>query len=113
MKTVSVEKYKQAGQTRVPACGFLFVIQRPTIAEVYNAGGAKVSLDFVAKHIVGWESVKESDLLPGGDPEPVSFDSELMAAWLSDRADLWSPLTEAVIESFKAYEEAQAARGKP
>lgn len=113
MKTLSLEKYKSAGQTRVEAGGHLFVLQRPALAEIYLGGGQRADINFVAAHIVGWEKVNESDLVPGGDPEPLAFDSALCAAWLADRADLWAPLTEALIGSFKQYEEAQAARGKP
>lgn len=113
MKTLTLEKFKQAGQTRVEAGGHVFILQRPTLAEIYVGGGQRISIDFVAAHVVGWENVKESDLIAGGDPEPLAFDGALCAAWLEDRFDLWTPLTEALVASFKQHEEAQAARGKP
>lgn len=112
MKPLSLEKYKQAGQTRVEAGGFSFTVQRPTLAEVYALAGGKVSIEFIVAHIVGWEGVKESDLIAGGDPEPLVFDGALCAAWMADRADLWQPLSDAVLKSFTSYAEAQAARGK-
>lgn len=113
MKRLTIERYKQSGQTRVEAGGFAFVVQRPTQAEVYAAGDRRIDISFVARHVVGWEGVKESDLIPGGDPEPVAFDQDVFAAWLADRADLWPALTEGVVNSFRAYEEAQETRGKP
>ena len=113
MKRLTLDRYKQSGQTRVEAGGFTFVVQRPTQAEVYASADRRIDIEFVARHVVGWEGVLESDLVPGGDPEPVEFDAAVLAAWLADRADLWAPLTDAVVTSFRAYEEAQEARGKP
>ena len=113
MKRLTLERYKKSGQTRVEAGGFTFVVQRPTQAEVYAAGDRRIDVDFVARHVVGWEGVHESDLVAGGDPEPIEFDAAVFSAWLADRADLWAPLTDAVVSSFKAHEEAQEARGKP
>ena len=113
MKTLTLEKYRRAGQTRKEVGGFVFVLQRPTQAEVYGRAERKVDAEFVAQHVADWQNVREIDLLPGGDPEPVAFDVALCAAWLADRADLWPELATALVESFTAYEEAPAALGRP
>jgi len=114
MKTVSLDRYKKSGQTRVEVGRFAFTVQRPTPAEVViGRQGRQIDLPFVADHVVDWENVLESDLLPGGDPEPVAFERDLFAAWMADTPDLWAPLAQAMADSYRAYEEALEARGKP
>jgi hypothetical protein len=44
------------------------------------SAGGNLSIETAAGFVVGWSGVNESDLLPGGDPEPVEFDAELFAA---------------------------------
>lgn len=114
MKTITADRYRQSGQTRVEVGRFAFTVQRPTPAEVLLARNGKqlIDLPFVAAHVVGWEGVNESDLIPGGDPEPVAYDKALFSAWMEDQPDLWSPLSKALVESYQAYEEAREARGK-
>lgn len=112
MRQIGVEKYRKAAQTRVEAEGYAFVIQRPSCADVAEITNKRVSLDWAVRFVVGWEGVLESDLLPGGDPEPVAFDAALFCAWVKDRPTLWSPLIDGVIDAYQRYEEAAAARGK-
>lgn len=114
MKTLTLERYRQAGQTRVPVGRFAFTVQRPTPAEVLLARNGKqlIDLPFVAAHVVGWEGVLESDLIPGGDPEPVSFDQALFSAWMEDEPDMWPVLSKALVDGYQAHEEAREARGK-
>ena len=114
MKQVSLASYRKAGQTRVDVGRFTFTVQRPTPAEVVvGRQGRHIDLAFTAAHIVGWENVLESDLLPGGDPEPAAFAADVFAAWMEDMPDLWAPLAQALSDSYRAYEEALEARGKP
>jgi hypothetical protein len=54
----------------------------------------------VLPFVVGWEGVKESDLINGGDPHPVPFDPAVAAAWLEDREDLMWPLTGEVLRTY-------------
>ena len=72
-----------------------------------NAG---LTIENATKYVVGWD-LKESDLLPGGDPEPVVFDRAIFALWLADRADLWEPIVSGVVNAYRAHEDAQEARG--
>lgn len=113
MKSITLERYKRAGRSQVAVGRFTFHVQRPTPYEMLRAredGG--FGLDFVAAHVVGWEGVKESDLIPSGDPEPLEFDAALFAAWMEDEPDLWGPISEALKKSYADYEEAREARGK-
>lgn len=112
MRQIGVEKYRKAAQTRVEVEGYAFTIQRPSCAAVAEITGRRISLDWAIGFVVGWEGVLESDLLPGGDPEEVQFDSSLFAAWVKDRPALWQPIIDGVIDAYRRYEEEASARGK-
>lgn len=112
MRELTLEKYRRALESKVEAGGHTFVVRRPTCADVAEISGRPVSLEWAAQFVVGWEGVVESDLIPGGDPEPVAFSSPLFLAWVKDRPSLWAPITEGVITAYQRYEEAAAERGK-
>lgn len=101
-----VDKLRKARETTVAVGGFDFIIRRPTaleMIEMRDQPRGRAILPFV----IGWDKVKELDLIPGGDPHPLAFDANVCAEWLTDRLDLLSPLADAV---FKAYADHEARR---
>ena len=112
MKKLDLGRYQKSRESQIPAGRFNLVVRRPTQLEVVRlmADGGNLSIETASRHIVGWD-VRESDLLPGGDPEPVEFDSDLFAAWIADQPDLWGPVVKGVVDSVRAHEEASEARG--
>lgn len=99
---------RRARETRVEAGGYTFIVRRPTdleFAVLHGAGPGERVLPFV----VGWEGVKEMDLLAGGDPHPLAFDAEACREWLSDRPDLFQAVAKAVIDSYVAHVESREA----
>ena len=109
---VDLARLKRSRQHEVDAGGYRFTLERPTQYEVASAGGLlRADLDFIVRHVVGWD-LKESDLLAGGDPEPAVFDADVCALWLADQPDLWRPLAQSLRDAFVAHEEARAAKGK-
>lgn len=99
-----VEKIRKARETKVEAGGFTFAIRRPTaleMIELRSVPRGRAYLPFV----VGWEGVKEMDILPGGDPHPLDFNADVCAEWLTDRLDLLLPISEAIDVAFKANED--------
>ncbi len=102
------EKMRRARETRVEAGKFTFIVRRPTdmeFATLHGAGPGERILPFV----VGWEGVKEMDLINGGDPHPLAFDEDACREWLSDRPDLFTALADAVIASYVAHVESREA----
>ena len=98
-----IDKIRKARETKIDAGGFGFVIRRPTaleMIEIQNQPRGRAILPFV----IGWDRVKELDLIPGGDPHPLPFDADVCAEWLTDRLDILAPLTDAVFESYRAHE---------
>ena len=102
-------RYDRARQGRVTIGDFVLVFLRPSPYAVAELSwlGRRFDLAFAEGLVVGWENVRESDLIPGGDPVAADFDRDLFSAWLRDRPDFWEPLTTAVVESYTRYQEAR------
>lgn len=99
-----VAKLRKARELRVEAGGFGFLIRRPTaleMMELQNHPRGRAILPYV----IGWDSVREIDVLPGGDPHPLAFDGDVCAEWLTDRLDLLAPLADAVFAAYQAHEQ--------
>lgn len=96
------DKIRKARESVVPVGGFDFTIRRPTDMDMLEFNKAREPSGLV-KFVVGWDKVKELDLIPGGDGHPAPFDADACAEWLSDRADLFVPLVNAIVESFQAH----------
>lgn len=106
-----VDKLRRAREERVEAGGFTFTVRRPTDIEMLEMrGGGSVSR--LLRFVVGWDGVKESDLIPGGDPHPLPFDAEACAEWLSDRPDLLNPLAARIMERYQEHAEKLADAAK-
>lgn len=105
-----VEKLRKARESTVPIGGHRFTIRRPTeleMIELQHAGRAKGRA--VLPFVIGWDdSVSSLALgLPGGDANPVAYDAAIAAEWLTDRLDLLQPLSDAVLEAYRAHEARQ------
>jgi outer membrane receptor protein involved in Fe transport len=55
------------------------------------------------------DKVDESDLIPGGDPEPAAFAPELFAAWVAERPDLWQAISEGIKAAWQQHEPLEVA----
>lgn len=103
LMSLLIDKLRRARETKVQAGGFGFIVRRPTaleMIEIQNQPRGRAILPFV----VGWEGVRELDLIPGGDPHPLAFDADLAREWLIDRIDLLAPLADAIFEAFRRHE---------
>jgi len=110
MSKALIEKLLRARESGVDAGGHRFTIRRPTDADALGMQG-KGPLDFVTKFVIGWDLV-ELDILPGGGPEKVAFDSELWAAWIVDHPELWEPLGYAIVDAYRLHAEARGEAEK-
>ncbi len=113
--TSLIAKLKKSRETEVQAGKFTFTIRRPTDLEVVNLRSQILKQgDIMAQFVVDWLGVHELDIIPGGNPVPVPFDSELFINWVADHPDLWSPLTDAILTAYSAHQEQVASSlGKP
>ena len=112
MRDVNFAKMAAARQSLLPVGSHQLTISRPTPWDVLNAQseGKRLDIDWAAGFVVGWD-LNESDLFPGGDPEPVSFDATAFRLWIKDYPAYWQPLIKGITEAYTRHEEALAERG--
>lgn len=105
MASALLQKLLKARTLRVEAGGFVFEVLRPTPLEREEKlrGDRSEVARGILSLVVGWEGVKELDLIPGGDPHPLPFDVDACAAWLADRPDLFAEISAAVVQGFEDY----------
>jgi hypothetical protein len=101
MSQVLIDKIRKARETTVSAGCYGFTVRRPTDLEAALLRGKKVDLgEFLKQFVTGW-TLKEIDIIPGGNPVDVPFSPELFGEWIADKPQLWKPLQD---EIFNAYE---------
>ena len=96
------EKIRKAREKNVEVGGYVFTIRRPTDIDMLDFSKTRKPEDLV-RFVVGWENVKEIDLIPGGDGHPTKFDADACAEWLADRSDLFVPVINAVIDAYHTH----------
>ncbi len=113
MKKLELARFQKSRESQVDAGAFGFTIRRPSALDMARVGaeGGGITIEYACKYVVGWQGVNESDLIPGGDPEPLEFDNALFSTWVSDRPELWQPIVKGLINAFRAHEEASEDRG--
>jgi len=100
-----VEKIRKARESIVEVDGKKFTIRRPTEADMslmFSQGWSRIEL--VRKFVVGW-NLQEIDLIPGGDPIAVNFDTDLWVEYVNDKAALWAPIADAIKASITEHNE--------
>lgn len=98
-----IDKIRKARETGVEANGRQFVIRRPTDEEALRIGRDDMDMiEVVKRFTIGWD-LSEIDLIPGGSPEKLPFDSLLFGEWVSDNPAVWEPLAKAIMDSYKTH----------
>lgn len=112
MREINVERFKACRRSEVQIGGHQFTVSRPTPWDVAMAqeNGGRPDIEWAARYVVAW-SLCESDLIPGGDPEPVTFNADVFAEWIKDYPDYWQPLIKGVIDAYQAHEKRLEDRG--
>lgn len=105
-------KFEAARRSQLPVGSHMLTIRRPSPWDVATAqaSGARLDLDWASSFVVGWD-FQEIDLIPGGNPEPVDFDSAIFVEWIKDNPDHWQPLIQGVISRYREHEDTLSARG--
>lgn len=88
--------------------GFRFHLRLPTALQISQANtGVEVAL----QSVIGWEGVKECDLLPDEPDTPAAFDADACREFLSERLDLLAEVVEEV-RRLKAQRDAELETGR-
>lgn len=101
---------RAARETVVEIGGHKWTLRRPTDYERLHLAD-KTPFEIVCKFLVGW-TLTGVELVPGGDPVAVPFDSDLASDWLADHPELWGPLTQALADAIKAHDDAREGASK-
>ena len=104
------DKIRRARESTVEVGGFGFTIRRPTDVDLMEMRG-KGPADWM-RFVVGWEKVRELDILRGGDPHPLPCDAAACVEWLRDRPDLLGAIFEAIMAACQAHRDKQDAAEK-
>lgn len=105
-----IDKIRKARETTVTINGKTWTIRRPTDEEAAQFGQSGL-LDMVKRFVIGWELI-ELEIVPGGGPEKVQFDSALFAEWVADQPEVWEPFGTAILDAYKAHAEKRDAAVK-
>lgn len=105
-----IDKIRKARETTVTINGKTWTIRRPTDEEATQFGQSGL-LDMVKRFVIGWELI-ELEIVPGGGPEKVPFDSALFSEWVADQPEVWEPLGTAILDAYKSHAEKRDAAVK-
>lgn len=100
-----IEKIRRSRESGVEVEGRVFKFTRPTAADA-PAMSDMNNVQIAQRFVTGWD-LTELELIPGGGPEPVPFDSALFAVWIEDRPEYWAGLARAIIDAFVAHRNQQ------
>lgn len=107
-----IDKIRKARETGVEADGRKFTIRRPTDEEAsYIRENNDGLLAIVKRFVIGWD-LAELDIIPGGGPEKVPFDSALFAEWVADHPEVWAPLGTQILAAYTAHTDKREAAVK-
>ena len=110
MSKALIDKIRKAREFVVEVNGHKFTARRPTVCDAIELAGI-APVEFVRRFVIGWD-LTELDVIPGGGPEPVAFDSDLWAEWVADRPELWEPLAIPIMDAYKRHAELREAATK-
>ncbi len=98
-----IDKIRRSREGTIEVNGITFNFRRPTdieVAKLYNdTDGNYSKFDVVGTFVFGW-TLKESDIIDGGNDSLVPFSREIFDEWISDARDYWAPLFEAIMGAY-------------
>jgi hypothetical protein len=73
-----IEQLKKSRQSKVVSGDFSFVITRPTDQDMAEIRSASIDQkELFSRFVIGWDGVKEIDIISSGDDTPAEFSHEL------------------------------------
>jgi hypothetical protein len=101
-----IEKIRKARQSNVTIDGITYIISRPTDMDIATWHGSTDG-DILKRFVVGWSGVNEIDLIPGGNPTPAAFETELFIESVADKLTHVETLLSAIVNAYKAHLESK------
>ena len=99
-----IEKIRKAREQVVKAGDWEFTIRRPTDLDYIGLRSEQgiTQGEVMRRFVVGW-NLLESDVVPGGNADTISFDQELFIEWVADHPECWGALTDAIIGAYNQH----------
>lgn len=107
-----VNQLRKSRESVIDVCGHRLAIRRPTDLQATGMryDSLRKAVEGVAPYVIGWEDMTELKLgIPGGTGAEVPFDSELFLEWISDKPEMWAPLSEGVLKAFTNHRDKEEA----
>lgn len=101
------EKMRKAREVRIEVREHVFVALRPTDLDMLEFRDG-ITPRTLLRFVIGWEKVRELDLLPGGDPHPLDFDAEAMVEWAADDPEIFSALVNGITGAYAEHQQKRA-----
>lgn len=113
MASMLAEKMRRAREFSQEFGGMRLKLRRPTRVEYGRMVRENAPfIAFAQEFVIGWEGVKESDLIASGGDMDVPFDREVWHEVIADRSDLWEPIASAISEAFRKHLDDSEDRAK-
>ena len=107
------EKIRKAREFSRTIEGWSLRLRRPTDVEAATIlRGDPDTLLVATTFVIGWEGVTEADLVNSGASDPVEFDADAWREIVSDRPELWAPISQEVIDAWVRYNDKREDRKK-
>lgn len=101
-----IARIRKQREGKVTVGTMTFIFARPTDVEFTALMANGKFSELGARHVVGWDNVTENDVVGGGGTDVVAFDKDLWAEMYSDRPDLWTPVSNAILEAYQLHTKA-------
>ena len=108
------DKLRAARESWETAGGVQFLVRRPTGLQIAQWSMLN-KVEIIPKVVVGWRRedgtpLQEMDILPSGDPHPVTFDADVLMEWVGDNSSMFMALVDridvALLRAAQANEDA-------
>lgn len=111
--SILIARLIKSRQSKLKIGEYSFIVRRPTAYEAAQLfSDDPTQFDIARDFVDGWDGVMDKHLVPSGGSDAAEFDRQLWGIWLSDRPELWEPIFNHVIESYKSYKEVKDDAGK-
>lgn len=91
-------------EVRIAVGDKVYIGRRPSDLDLVNlARERKTTHELSRDFVTGWEKVTENDVVGGGGTSDAEFSVELWAYFYGDHPELWGPISDGLMEAYKAH----------
>lgn len=104
MSELILKQLRKNRESSIEVEGITYYYRRPTDIEALAfSKGQYTQFDVCKDFVTGWKDVTEDTIIGNGCFDPVEFGKELWSEWLADNPKVWTPLANAILDSYKLH----------